>query len=927
MSNGIGRISGPLLKENLLRNGVDLAFENSLLYLEVNDRRVGIKTDSPARQLEIDGISSTTLLIVDDYLKTSNIRISNDSSISTDIGKLYLDSNLNISVSGIKTDKLIINNNKIYIDTAQTDTDILLQPTGRVETNKDLRVEANVHATGNITFEGTITIGDGDEDNVSFNADVNSDILPNQTDFYSLGDLTKRWGDLYVKDTTANNIFTQNLISGGLNLTYNFTNTIFVSINGNDTTNRGNIYSSAYRTIKHALDQATAGTTIQITSGTYEEIFPLTVPAGVSIIGNNIRDVIVKPTLETNDKDCFVLNGETYISNLTVKDFYYDTVNDTGYAFRFADGFSVTSRSPYIQNISVITKDPNAGRGALVDGSAAMSTSLEASMLFHSCTFIVPSSIGLLIKNGSRVEWLNCFTYYAEIGLYAVNGSEGFADQGIRFGGELRSIGSANVYGSKGAVADGSSTLMYLINHNFGYIGSDLDNQNDLTLVTQQDEVIELNSGKVYYTSQSEDGDFRVGDAFFVDFNAGSVSFDTSNINFDGVSSIFIQGIDNRTFITASSIEIGDFLISGNQIETQTKSFDIDSESGLINLQDSVTIDKNLLIQQNFNISGSINLGNQSTDTISFGTNIDQDLLPKTNIIYDLGSLNKRWKKLHSYSLTNDSIKIYSNKIESIQLDLDINIVSNGAGKILLDDITFKNNIIGSKNTNQSILISPTTGFNTVIDSTTAMLMPRSTLPVSSQGDFRFNSTSNFFEVYGSNLIKLGELEDQDGNTKISIHPTDNYIDFIANNQNIARMTSAGTTAISFSSLDMLIDDNILSTSNNMSITAPTILFGQNFSIANSTLAVPEDQNFNLTTLLNGFVTFQGTSAITIPSGPTGDRPLNPDIGTIRFNTSLNQAEVYSDEGEWIPAGGASEDATTAEYVEEQITFWSLIVG
>ena len=42
----VGRISGPLLKSNLLRNGVDLAFETDLLYLDVSNSRVGIKTVS-----------------------------------------------------------------------------------------------------------------------------------------------------------------------------------------------------------------------------------------------------------------------------------------------------------------------------------------------------------------------------------------------------------------------------------------------------------------------------------------------------------------------------------------------------------------------------------------------------------------------------------------------------------------------------------------------------------------------------------------------------------------------------------------------------------------------------------------------------------------------------------------------------------------
>ena len=47
----VGRISGPLLKANLLRQGVDLAFVTDLVYLQVTDpsstnHKVGIKTTS-----------------------------------------------------------------------------------------------------------------------------------------------------------------------------------------------------------------------------------------------------------------------------------------------------------------------------------------------------------------------------------------------------------------------------------------------------------------------------------------------------------------------------------------------------------------------------------------------------------------------------------------------------------------------------------------------------------------------------------------------------------------------------------------------------------------------------------------------------------------------------------------------------------------
>lgn len=56
----IGRISGPLLKDNLTRNGVNLAVETDLLYLLVSNsdrttHNVGIKTTNPAYPLDVNG--------------------------------------------------------------------------------------------------------------------------------------------------------------------------------------------------------------------------------------------------------------------------------------------------------------------------------------------------------------------------------------------------------------------------------------------------------------------------------------------------------------------------------------------------------------------------------------------------------------------------------------------------------------------------------------------------------------------------------------------------------------------------------------------------------------------------------------------------------------------------------------------------------
>ena len=55
----IGRITGSVLKSNLSRNGVDLAFETNLLYLDVTNSRVGIGTSEPSTTLQVSGTTTT----------------------------------------------------------------------------------------------------------------------------------------------------------------------------------------------------------------------------------------------------------------------------------------------------------------------------------------------------------------------------------------------------------------------------------------------------------------------------------------------------------------------------------------------------------------------------------------------------------------------------------------------------------------------------------------------------------------------------------------------------------------------------------------------------------------------------------------------------------------------------------------------------
>lgn len=51
----IGRISGPMLRSNLERQGVDLSIETQLLYVDVTNGRIGVQTNSPQVELDVAG--------------------------------------------------------------------------------------------------------------------------------------------------------------------------------------------------------------------------------------------------------------------------------------------------------------------------------------------------------------------------------------------------------------------------------------------------------------------------------------------------------------------------------------------------------------------------------------------------------------------------------------------------------------------------------------------------------------------------------------------------------------------------------------------------------------------------------------------------------------------------------------------------------
>jgi hypothetical protein len=865
----IGRISGQLLADNLTREGSDLAFDTDLLYLDVRNRRLGINNTGPTAGFLISGNSTTDDFIVDTNTTIASLSIYN-TTIQNPTGAINLTAtglNPIVYAPGWRTTSgLDIRSNEISNLTADQNINVIPTGIGKAIVNGDLDVYGNLHATGDLTFDGDITFGNSNTDTISFASDVASHTIPsNPTGLptYSLGSSLKRWNNLYTKVTTVDDIQSgPNFYEGSINLGLRPGKSWYVSVNGNDT-NDGDHQSGPFLTITKSLSVAQQGDTIFVFPGTYTETTPMTVPQGVSVKGLDIRTVKIQPSSATRNKDVFLLNGESTVEDITITGHEYDSINETGYAFRFAPNFRVYGRSPYIRNITVITAgssvrlstnptyDPrgylagDAGRGALVDGSVANINSKEASMLFHSVTFICPGTEALVMRSGVRVEWLNSFTYYAEKGFYATQGTgrvtpeilvpssiiDGelstttpteFLDGGnatstfssvvetsgatsyvLKYGAELRSINSAHVYGNWAAYGNGEDVIMYLNGHNFAYVGSLYETNNDPTTADEGRQAERLNGAQIYYQSVDQDGNMRVGNVFKINGETGDIIFTGTNFQFNDGSIEFNNG-SSRTYIDQLEIDTGNIVVTGNTITTLSGNLEISPTTEIVNLS---AID-------------------------AFIAPVGTSAVP----ISTLGGIR--------YNSTVANYEGYA-----------------------------QNGVVG---------------FYGLMDSTRSIKVTPELTPAADDKTIR---------MYANNDLKISITSTKTTFKNLNI----NNLNFAPTQLNITgsnylTLSPTGTGVVKIKNLDVYTD-----------------------TIENTTPgAITEFKGTGI-----GYYKIDSRAA-RFPAGDNNDKPLVPEVGMHRYNTEVPQFELWNGTA-WIPATGT--DVVSEDDMRGYTNFWSLILG
>jgi hypothetical protein len=209
----LGRISGPMLTENLLRNGVDLSFETDLLYLNVVDNRVGLNVDSPTYDLDVASDILTTDLIATTNAYLDNIMVANN-QFSTTIGGIAvspLNSSPAVLFNQLATSFLTFDDN-VLGSVSNQQIRLRSSTTGSVtnviklenDTNitGNLGVSGSILLDGNLSPDGNIFIGDSALDLLQIATSIPQNINPGTTLTFDLGQSNIRWGTVYIPDWT-----------------------------------------------------------------------------------------------------------------------------------------------------------------------------------------------------------------------------------------------------------------------------------------------------------------------------------------------------------------------------------------------------------------------------------------------------------------------------------------------------------------------------------------------------------------------------------------------------------------------------------------------------------------------------------------------------------------------------------------------------
>ena len=282
-----------------------------------------------------------------------------------------------------------------------------------------------------------------------------------------------------------------------------YENRIYVSQRTGNDSNDGK--NAPLRTIEKAAQLASLEnelTSIFVEAGEYVENNPIILYDNVSIVGDSLRSVVIRPA--SAGKDMFRVRNGCYLTGFTLKD--YVSLGIPQYTFNYAIsfddpsdletsrvGYAVTTakplitKSPYIQNCSVISF--LGANGVLVDGNKVITPNVpqianEAenpqigsvpeqgkSIVANAFTLVSFGGIGYRVINDGYAQLVSCFQIFCQDGSLSESG------------GYLSITNSATNFGTNALRSKGFSSNSFTFNRGIIAANSAVDGKQSLKII------------------------------------------------------------------------------------------------------------------------------------------------------------------------------------------------------------------------------------------------------------------------------------------------------------------------------------------------------------------------------------------------------------------------------------------------------------
>jgi hypothetical protein len=305
-----------------------------------------------------------------------------------------------------------------------------------------VNVQANLDVDGTSVFDGTV--------------ELNSSLID-------------------VNNSTATGKFDYRLSSVGTGVSWRPSgvetqNTIWVTKDGNDS-NTGLLEGDAKATVGAAASVAEPGDTIVIRPGVYTENNPIGLRTDVTVTGQDLRLVTIRPLNVTKDvfhvrRGCLIENINFAGSSVSIAHtgcgaVAFPPTNPANYAVSgfiapgpANEGSTGRWRSPYVRNC---TNFMTGSIGMKINGDHATGSTLGndlKSMVCDSFTQYNENGIGVSITNNAYAQLVSIFTINCDIGIYCdtggscdlTNSNSSFGNIGLKAVG----IGSTEFTGTVG---------------------------------------------------------------------------------------------------------------------------------------------------------------------------------------------------------------------------------------------------------------------------------------------------------------------------------------------------------------------------------------------------------------------------------------------------------------------------------------------